>query len=310
MRRTALGSAATAAVAALAFAGSSAAATAIDADYLTTRAFVEYTDVNTANGQPAAGDNTCNGNLRAFSGGTFWDGPVVVADDADEYFTSSLAPFGKRTWYGAGGNASGVNAAHARYVHCLPKRKLRGSETGIKDVPVADLAHGGGHARCPKGTRLFGGGAFWHDGGGQPEFSLANDAWLSSSYPDEDRRLWYADGENRTGDDAVLRVVVRCLPPTRLSKVKLRRANYSLDDGEVGGGPLMCPPGTAAFTGGAYRHRPGDPPLPADGDNFRISSTFHYGAIGFPSQEYYADGHNFSLDPDPWVLTVVAQCLT
>lgn len=297
-------------MAAVGLMGAGDASAALDADDLTSEAFIELTEVNTPTGAAGAGEDICGfQSQRAFSGGTFWDGPAVIPADADEYFTSSLAPVGKRGWYGAGGNVSGVNAGHSRYVQCLPKSRLSKSKTGIKDIPVANLQHGGGHARCPKGTRLFGGGAFWHDGSGVPEDSLGNDAWLSSSYPDDDRRLWYADGENRTGDDSVLRVVVRCLPTARLSKVKFRRANYPLEDGEVGGGPLSCPPGTVAFTGGAYRHRPGEPPSPNDGDDFRISSIFHYDAVGFPSQEFYADAHNFSGDDD-WVLTVVADCLT
>ena len=282
----------------------------IDADYLTNEVFRELSEVNTVAGQPAAGENVCGGDLRAFSGGTFWDGPAVSPSDADEYFTSSLAPFGKRHHYGAGGNVSAGLTGHSRYVQCLPQVKLRKSRTGIKDIPVANLGHGGGHARCPQGTRLFGGGAFWHDGDGKPTFALANDAWLSSSYPDEDRRLWYADGENRTGDDAVLRVVVRCLPTDRLSKIKVRRTNHSLEDGEVGGGPRTCPAGAVAMTGGAYRHRPGEPPNPDDGADFWLSSLFHNDPTAIPTQAFYADGYNFSGDDDPWVLTVVAHCLT
>lgn len=299
----------TAAVAAVALAGAGQAGADIDADYFSNAVHIELGEFIVATGQPTAASNFCGGNLRAISGGAFWDGPAVTPGEADGFWTSSLAPFGKRHWYGAGGNVSGMNAGHSRYVQCLPKGKLRGSRTGIKDIPVADLEHGGGHARCPQGTRLFGGGAFWHDGDGDPEFTLANDAWLSSSYPDDGGKFWYADGENRTGDDSVLRVVVRCLPTGRLSKVKFRRANYPLEDGEVGGGPLTCQPGTVALTGGAYRHRPGDPPRPNNGDDFRISSMFHNDATGFPSQAFYTDGHNFSGDDD-WVLTVVAYCLT
>ena len=281
----------------------------LDAEYLFNFAFIELSEVAIASGQPSQGDHFCDGSMRAVGGGAFWDGNSVTPAEADGFWTSGLAPMGRRHWYAAGANVAGENQGFSRYVQCLPKRKLRGATTRRKDFPLADLEHGGGSVRCPKGKRLFGGGAYWHDGDGNTSVVFANDVWLSSSYP-KSGRAWYADGENQTGDHYVLRVVVRCLASSRLAKVKVRSTDHSLDDGETGGGAQGCPPGTIALTGGAYRHRAGKGPRPHNGGDFRISSAFSDDVSGFPSAGYYADAYNFSGQEQPWVLTVVARCLT
>ena len=107
----------------------------IDADYLLNAVHIEGTEFNTGSGQPAAGENFCGAGFRAISGGAFWDGPAVAPADADEFFTSSLAPFGKRHHYGAGGNVSGGSVGHTRYVQCLRRGKMRGTRTGGQGHP-------------------------------------------------------------------------------------------------------------------------------------------------------------------------------
>jgi hypothetical protein len=285
------------------------AAAKLDADYLFNFAFIELTEVPIASGQPSQDDNFCDGSMRAVGGGAFWDGNSVTPGEADEFWTSALAPMGSRHWYAAGANVAGGNRGFSAYVQCLPKRKLRGAATRTKDFPLDDLEHGGGSVRCPEGKRLFGGGAYWHDGTGNTSVVFANDLWLSSSYP-KSGKAWYADGENQTGDDYVLRVVARCVPSDRLAKVKVRTSDYSLDDAETGGGSEICPPGMIGLTGGAYRHRAGKGPRPHNGGDFRLSSAFSDDVSGFPSDGYYADAYNFSGHERPWVLTVVARCLT
>jgi hypothetical protein len=310
MRRAGLGRGTVAAVVAVSLLACAPSAQAkLDADYLFKFAFIEMTEVPIMTGQPSQGDSVCDPSLRTVGGGAFWDGNTVTPAEADEFWTSSLAPMGKRHWYAAGANVAGGSRGFSRYVQCLPKRKLRGATTRTKDFVLEDLEHGGGSVRCPDGKRLFGGGAFWHDGDGNTSVVFANDVWLSSSYP-KSGKAWYADGENQTGDDYVLRVVVRCLPSSRLAKVKVRRTDHSLDDGETGGGAQGCPPGTIALTGGAYRHRAGGDPRPHNGGDFRVSSVFGDDVSGFPSDGYYADAYNFSGHDRPWILTVVARCLT
>jgi hypothetical protein len=281
----------------------------LDGDYLINFPFIELTEVSVGSGQASGGDNFCDDSMKAVGGGAFWDGNDVTPAEADLFWTSSLAPMANRHWYAAGGNVSGGNSGFSRYVQCLPKRKLRSSTTRSRDFPLEDLEHGGGLVQCPERTRLFGGGAFWHDGDGNVSAVFGNDLWLSSSYP-RGGRAWYADGENQTGDDYVLRVVVRCVPHQRLSNVKVRKSHDSLGDGETGGGSVACPPGTVALTGGAYRHRAGMRPRPHNAADFRISSLFGDDVSGFPSDGFYGDAYNFSGDATPWVVSVVARCLT
>jgi hypothetical protein len=284
----------------------------LDADYFGNFYVAELTEVSVMNLQSNGGEDSCVGGMRAVSGGTFWD-PVDDVDPAEahQFWASSSGPIGIRDWYAAGGNRAGGSRFFDRYVQCLPKAKLRKAEVRIEDFPVDNLEHGGGRVRCPRGKRLYTGGAFWHDGDGLPSMALANDVWLSSSYPSKSGRTWYADGENRTGGDYVLRVIARCLPSSRFSNIKVRKTHDSIADGLNGGGERACPPGTLALTGGAYRHRAGKGPRPNNGADFWISSSFGSGLTGAPAAAWYADARNFSADTEePWVLTVVAHCLT
>lgn len=173
--------------------------------------------LNTDDGDPAGGTETCDTGDRAFSGGSSWlsnfSGPEL--DDASLGLLASNVPGeNRRSWYSDGldiMDGDPVDAHFGREVRCLPNKQLGKTVVRSGSTSASAGEEAAAKAKCQGRERTLAGGALWHTGGGDP--NIFTNAGISGggSVVTKDRRGWYAHGLNGTAGFRTLTVRVLCV---------------------------------------------------------------------------------------------------
>jgi hypothetical protein len=179
----------------------------------------------------------CPKGSKATGGGT------QLSDDVFDYVQGSY-PSGKRGWTAAGYRTVGpTDAEFTAFARCLKGAKMS-TESESASIPDDSQAHSA-TAKCPKGTKVSGGG-----------MQLSDDVLTETggSYP-SGKREWTAVGEAAGGPGEII-ATARCL-----KSAKLVRKSSSLDmpdDDATHTVTAKCPKGSKATGGGIELSEPYD----------------------------------------------------
>jgi hypothetical protein len=210
-----------------------------------------------------------------------------------------------KVWHFGATNGPGEERRMSLVAACAPNRQLRGFTVEQQPFVVGSGMTGGGRVSCPGGSRVFSGGAVWHEPGEQPAADLSDSVRTSSSIPARRARGWYADGYNFSGFELRLKVVALCARHRALEGLKRKVKEVPSAAYSTGfGGSVECPRGTRVVTGGGGWHPEGEPPDPEGAAGTLISSS----APTRNFKRWYATGVNF-IGPADYRLQVVALCV-
>jgi hypothetical protein len=169
-------------------------------------------------------------------------GGIQLSDDLND-FVQGTYPEGKRKWTAAAWRDATIfitDTEFTAFARCAKGVKVstESATTSLEN----DLAAHAVTAKCPKGTKVTGGGA-----------RLADDVndYVSGSFP-ASKREWTAEGHGADN----LTVLARCLKGKRVT-----RASNSLDmpdDGATHTVTAKCPKGTKMTGGGVELSEPYD----------------------------------------------------
>jgi hypothetical protein len=162
-----------------------------------------------------------------------------LSDDVNDYAASSH-PTGKKQWTAGGLRTSDQTGASevTAFARCLKGAKvsIKSATIGLPDDPAAHSVT----AKCPKGSKVSGGGAAV-----APDDPF-NDAEPAGSYP-SGKREWTAVGEAYV-PDAELTSFAVCLKD---SKITRRSESFAMpNDGDTHLVTAKCPRKTKALGGG------------------------------------------------------------
>jgi hypothetical protein len=174
-------------------------------------------------------------------------GGIQLSDDVSDYVAGSY-PAGRRAWTAAALRTASelTDAEFTAFARCLKGAKLvtKSVTTGLTDDSAAHSVT----AKCPKGTKVSGGGV-----------ALSNDdpfnvAEPSGSYP-SGKREWTAVGEAYE-PGVELTAFARCLKRAKLIR---RSESFDMpDDSDTHTVTATCPKGTKATGGGIELSEPYD----------------------------------------------------
>lgn len=204
---------------------------------------------------------SCEVGDRVLTGGAYWHqtgegGTFEEADNA--YLANSSVTKNAKRWYADGHHRfPQVSMDLTQLALCVGKRALRGSELVAKSVAANNSYKAHAKARCPRGTEVHTGGAFFHSKGEPPDPQEGGDSINSASTPLANGRGWYAAGLSGYVDKARLTVYARCLAKKRIGPIKVVKETLTADDGQNTGGVVACPGNKAPLTGGAYWRKAG-----------------------------------------------------
>jgi hypothetical protein len=169
-------------------------------------------------------------------------GGTQLGDDVNDYVQGAY-PAGKRGWTATAWRSGGTEDTFTAWARCLKGAKLS-TESATADVPTDGAAHSA-TAKCPRGTKVAGGGI---------QISDEDLMETGGSYP-SGKREWTAVGEE-AGASGEVTATARCL-----KNAKLVRKSKSLDmpnDGDTHAVTAKCPKRTKAAGGGIELSEPYD----------------------------------------------------
>jgi hypothetical protein len=247
----------------------------------------------------SGGSVGCGGG-RVLTGGGFWNvtGQAPTFEDADNGYLAGSSPARNgKGWYAEGHHRfPDVSRDLTRYAFCVPGKKLRGAKRVTKTVKASDFKLVKAGARCPRGMRVFTGGAFFHAKGAGPDPALGGASRPSASFPKPNGRSWYAAGQSGYLEAGRLSVFAWCLRKDRFGPIKIEKATFTAPDSANTGAYLDCPGDRAALTGGAYWRRPGK--SVAQSKNAGViggSSPTSYVSAWYAAGQSYGNDHEFRI---------------
>ena len=258
-----------------------------------------------ASGARLGGYVSCAGGQRVLTGGAYWHqsgtgGNYQEADNA--YLASSTVTKDAKGWYADGFHRYPiVSMDFTLFTLCVGKHQVKGSTLVGKTVKVNDHFEAHAKARCPRGTEVLTGGAFFHAKGEPPNPEEGGTSRTTASMPLASGGGWYAAGSTGYGEGSVLTVRARCLASKRVAPVKFVKETLIANDSENTGGVVACPGDRVPLTGGAYFRKANKGLARSVGAGNLGSSVL----TGVPSGWYATgqsagDGHRF---------TTVIRCL-
>jgi hypothetical protein len=169
----------------------------------------------------------CPKGAKATGGGT------QISDDVNDYAAGSY-PAGKRGWTAVGERYSVyvTDAEVTAFARCLKDAKL---STESKTLAIADDGATSVTAKCPKGTKVSGGGV---------ELTSPIDDLAQGSFPSA-KRKWTVEGR---GGEADVIASARCLKGAKLTR-RSETATLPSDD-TTHTVTVTCPKGTKSTGGG------------------------------------------------------------
>ena len=220
---------------------------------------------------------SCPAGYKVFTGGAFWwrNDPNGLTGDPTLALTSSTPTFDGNGWYADGVNRMEDDPWNLRVIaRCLPEPRLDKvivrKKTVGREIPAGPVDR---RVRCPDGTRIISGGAFWHRAGAAPDWIDALGGYLASSGPTS-ARAWYAAGANTAlAERFRLTVVARCLASRRLSAYKRLDDRTKLQSGAFWSVSAACGGSRRVGPVGVYFHKPRKPPRPALGDDTALTAV-------------------------------------
>jgi hypothetical protein len=186
---------------------------------------------------------------------------------------------------------------------------LKQFQLRTKTFEVGSEEANGGYVRCPDGSRVVTGGAFWDAGGAGPDPS-EEDVRITGSSANFAADRWFGSGTNVGTGTMDLVVAAQCLPQSNSKKIgagDLRRYQteskaFSIPTFQAGGGYVGCREGSRVITGGAFPSGAVTSPNPSREDLYLTGSSATFTADG-----WYGAG--LAVVPGAGDLVVWAQCL-
>ena len=248
---------------------------------------------------------SCLPQQRVLTGGAFWNttnqAPQPgVADHG--YLANSTATDDGKGWYADGYHRSDAGPlSFTESVRCVPKERLSRGKLSQKTVPAGDFRKPDAFAKCPRGTRVYTGGAYFHAKGEPPSPTVTGGFRTSASFPTGNRKGWYASSDGGVQQNLRLTVLAWCLPTGGFGPVEVVAQTQTVDSSQNAGGFTACPAGTAALTGGAYWRRPGKDVEHSIGAGIISGSSFSSDVLS-----WYVAGQSVG---DAHKLTTIVHCV-
>ncbi len=251
---------------------------------------IETVDLTAAPGAWVGGYVACQRNKRAISGGALWHRQDQdVQPSLTVWLTDSTITSDGKGYYAAGWNLTDTETLRLTItVICLASSSVGSYTLRTKELDIAHPDFGGGYVACPKGKRIVGGGAYWHE---DPDTGPGrNSAYLTASTPTSDGKGWYASGRRAQSNPVIrLRLQALCVPKAKVATYTLRTETFDVPDGFSFGQFFSCPKGKRVVAGGAYWSD-----IPNRGPDYRdnvrtTSSTPTSDGLG-----WYAQGTNLT----------------
>ncbi len=250
------------AVAALAALGGAAPATAAITASDVTGADLVSTDITNGAGGFSGGYVFCPAGRRVLTGGAYWGptvGPPSFEDADNAYLANSTVTNDKKGWYADGFHrAPSYSMDLTELAFCIGTRQLAGSKLRYVTKRAGNFSKASGRARCPQGSRVHTGGAFFHPKDDGPNPPQGGDSRTAASFPLKNGAGWYGGGTSGYANGR-LSVFAWCLPEGQFGPIKQKTVTQTLADDANGGGYVDCPGARAALTGGAYWRKPNRP---------------------------------------------------